>query len=80
MQGGFHELQNEPDGVKERLADEIVAFIEEHLLEPSASAEPPATEAAAEGSGVELTAETPLETPPPNVSEEGADKPVKANM
>ncbi|KDR75615.1 hypothetical protein GALMADRAFT_248137 [Galerina marginata CBS 339.88] len=28
--GGFHELQNEPDGVKEKLADEVVAFIEEH--------------------------------------------------
>ncbi|KAH9485599.1 Putative monoglyceride lipase [Psilocybe cubensis] len=30
-EGGFHELQNEPDGVKEKLADEIIAFIEKHL-------------------------------------------------
>jgi len=31
FQGGFHELQNEPDGVKEQLVADIVAFIEAHL-------------------------------------------------
>ncbi|KAJ3575287.1 hypothetical protein NP233_g1202 [Leucocoprinus birnbaumii] len=31
FEGGFHELQNEPDGVKEKLADEVVHFIESHL-------------------------------------------------
>jgi acylglycerol lipase len=30
--GGFHELQNEPDGVKEKLVDECISFIEGHLL------------------------------------------------
>jgi acylglycerol lipase len=28
-QGGFHELQNEPDGVKEKLVEQIVNFVEE---------------------------------------------------
>ncbi|KAF8161353.1 Alpha/Beta hydrolase protein [Crassisporium funariophilum] len=36
--GGYHELQNEPDGVKEKLAGEIIAFIDEHLDDPSTSA------------------------------------------
>ncbi|KJA28801.1 hypothetical protein HYPSUDRAFT_61643 [Hypholoma sublateritium FD-334 SS-4] len=44
-QGGYHELHNEPDGVKEKLADEIVSFIEEHANIGSAQAEaPPAPE------------------------------------
>ena len=30
-QGGFHELHNEPNGVKEELLEEIVAFIDAHL-------------------------------------------------
>ncbi|KAF9501318.1 lysophospholipase [Pleurotus eryngii] len=31
IEGGFHELQNEPDGVKEKVYDGIIAFIEAHL-------------------------------------------------
>ena len=31
LQGGYHELQNEPDGVKERLVDECVAWAEAHF-------------------------------------------------
>ncbi|KIY46013.1 alpha/beta-hydrolase [Fistulina hepatica ATCC 64428] len=31
FQGGYHELQNEPGGVRERLADEIIQFVNEHL-------------------------------------------------
>jgi acylglycerol lipase len=31
FEGGFHELQNEPNGVKEKLADEVLRFIESHL-------------------------------------------------
>jgi acylglycerol lipase len=30
-QGGYHELQNEPDGVKEKLLEEVVSFIDDHL-------------------------------------------------
>ncbi|KAF6763006.1 Alpha/Beta hydrolase protein [Ephemerocybe angulata] len=45
IEGGFHELQNEPDGVKERLVDEIIQFVEGHVSSqskqvPSASTEP----------------------------------------
>jgi acylglycerol lipase len=31
MQGGFHELHNEPDGVKEKVIEECISFIEAHL-------------------------------------------------
>jgi hypothetical protein len=31
IQGGFHELQNEPDGVKEKFTDECAAWAEEHF-------------------------------------------------
>jgi hypothetical protein len=31
IQGGYHELQNEPDGVKEKFTDECVAWAEEHF-------------------------------------------------
>ncbi|KAG6837818.1 hypothetical protein H0H93_016186 [Arthromyces matolae] len=31
FEGGYHELHNEPDGVKEQLAADIVAFIKAHL-------------------------------------------------
>jgi acylglycerol lipase len=30
-QGGYHELHNEPDGVKEKVAEECIVFIESHL-------------------------------------------------
>lgn len=48
-QGGYHELQNEPDGVKEKLAEEIVSFIDDRLAssthdEVQAGSEPPASE------------------------------------
>ena len=29
--GGYHELQNEPDGVKEKLAEAIISFIDNRL-------------------------------------------------
>jgi alpha-beta hydrolase superfamily lysophospholipase len=35
IQGGFHELQHEPDGVKEKFTDECIAWAEEHF--PSAA-------------------------------------------
>jgi hypothetical protein len=31
LQGGFHELQNEPNGVKEKLANDVVVFVKAHL-------------------------------------------------
>ena len=31
FKGGYHELQNEPDGVKEKLVDECVAWAEAHF-------------------------------------------------
>jgi len=34
-EGGYHELQNEPDGVKEKFTDECVTWVEEHF--PSAT-------------------------------------------
>jgi len=50
--GGYHELHNEPDGVKEKLANEVVAFIEEHSSKAAASVvteeESKATEASSE--------------------------------
>jgi acylglycerol lipase len=30
LQGGYHELHNEPDGVREKLAETIIAFVQEH--------------------------------------------------
>ncbi|TFK21987.1 alpha/beta-hydrolase [Coprinopsis marcescibilis] len=39
FEGGYHELQNEPNGVKEKLVEVIVNFVEEHL--PSSSSSPP---------------------------------------
>lgn len=53
-QGGYHELQNEPDGVKEKLLEEVVSFIDDHLAsftpakEAQADSESPA-------SGLEIT-------------------------
>ena len=35
IQGGYHELQNEPDGVKEKFTDECVAWAEEHFTSPT---------------------------------------------
>ncbi|GLB37350.1 putative serine aminopeptidase, S33 [Lyophyllum shimeji] len=31
FEGGYHELQNEPDGVKEQLIADVVAFVEAHV-------------------------------------------------
>ena len=31
LKGGYHELQNEPEGVKEKLVDECVAWAEAHF-------------------------------------------------
>jgi acylglycerol lipase len=31
LQGGYHELHNEPDGVKEKVIEECISFIEAHL-------------------------------------------------
>ncbi|PPQ98353.1 hypothetical protein CVT26_013609 [Gymnopilus dilepis] len=57
-EGGYHELQNEPNGVKEKLADEIVAFIEEHLSEPSV---PQEIQPATETEGQKADAESPAD-------------------
>ncbi|TDL16119.1 lysophospholipase [Rickenella mellea] len=35
-QGGYHELHNEPDGVKEKLIDECICWVEAHLPKPDA--------------------------------------------
>lgn len=48
-QGGYHELQNEPDGVKEKLAEEVVSFVDGRLAsstleEAQADSEPRAPE------------------------------------
>jgi len=43
--GGYHELQNEPDGVKEKLLEEVVSFIDGHLASPTHA---PAQEAQAD--------------------------------
>jgi len=53
FEGGRHELHNEPDGVKERLAGEIIQFVESRL--------PPAISVteAEPASGAPLTEETP---------------------
>ncbi|KAF5386210.1 hypothetical protein D9615_002319 [Tricholomella constricta] len=40
FEGGFHELQNEPDGVKEQLVADVIAFIEAHLQVNSKALEP----------------------------------------
>jgi len=47
--GGYHELQNEPDGVKEKLLEEVVSFIDDRLAsstleEAQAGSEPRAPE------------------------------------
>lgn len=39
--GGFHELHNEPDGVKEKLVEECISFIESHLEKHHEPAEEP---------------------------------------
>jgi acylglycerol lipase len=31
QQGGYHELHNEPDGVKEKLIEECITWVEAHL-------------------------------------------------
>lgn len=31
LKGGYHELQNEPNGVKEKFTDECVAWVESHF-------------------------------------------------
>jgi len=37
--GGYHELQNEPDGVSGKLAEEIITFVEEHLAATATSSD-----------------------------------------
>lgn len=41
-QGGYHELQNEPDGVKEKLVEEIVSFIDDRIASSTTIEEAPA--------------------------------------
>ncbi|KAF9486087.1 alpha/beta-hydrolase [Pholiota conissans] len=65
FEGGFHELQNEPDGVKEKLAEEIVSFVEEHI--PTAAL-PPAVETAA-AAPEDTMAETVAETLAPTAAQ-----------
>ncbi|KAK7036472.1 hypothetical protein VNI00_011669 [Paramarasmius palmivorus] len=38
IDGGYHELQNEPDGVKDQLVNEVFAFIDSHLPQAPALA------------------------------------------
>ena len=38
LQGGYHDLQNEPDGVKEKLTDDCVAWAEKHSTAATKSA------------------------------------------
>ena len=35
VQGGYHELHNEPDGVKEKFTDECATWAEEHFIAPA---------------------------------------------
>lgn len=67
VQGGYHELQNEPDGVKERVADEIVAFIEGHLPSSSPSHVAKVTEEAEAPTATAEAAE-PSEGAPPKAN------------
>jgi len=51
MQGGYHELQNEPDGVQEKLVNEIKTFVDEYAssaadVESSSKTETPSKDAA----------------------------------
>lgn len=59
LQGGYHELHNEPDGMREQLIDEILTFIEEHAKSSSTSSvshqTPITTEAKTEATVVETT-------------------------
>lgn len=41
QQGGYHELQNEPDGVAEKLLEEVVSFIDDHLTQPALASSAP---------------------------------------
>ncbi|PPQ64553.1 hypothetical protein CVT24_008455 [Panaeolus cyanescens] len=57
--GGYHELQNEPDGVQERLLNEIVGFINEHLTVPAPKPQAESTpQPPAESTEVEAVTET----------------------
>lgn len=51
-QGGYHELQNEPDGVKEKLLEEVVSFIDDHLASSTLAKE---TQAGSESLASEAT-------------------------
>ena len=37
IKNGLHELHNEPDGVKEKLTEECIAWVEAHLTSGRAS-------------------------------------------
>jgi acylglycerol lipase len=37
-QDGYHELQNEPDGVSDKLCEEVISWIESRLSAPMESA------------------------------------------
>jgi acylglycerol lipase len=39
FQGGYHELHNEPDGVKEKLAETIIAFVQKCCSNKNATVE-----------------------------------------
>jgi len=56
--GGYHELQNEPAGVKEKLADEVAAFIEEHIF---ATSSPPENVPVRETEGQDIEASASVE-------------------
>ncbi|KIM40362.1 hypothetical protein M413DRAFT_73462 [Hebeloma cylindrosporum] len=76
--GGFHELQNEPDGVKDKLAQEIVAFIEEHSSKPVAATSAPAASAPATSSPA--TSSPAVPTPAAPEAEDGKDAAALAQL
>jgi len=79
-QGGYHELHNEPDGVKEKLVEEVVSFIDDHLTQPEVDS--PTPEAVKEAAvAVEANSEPPVsETTKPAAITEVAHDSAKAKM
>jgi hypothetical protein len=76
-QGGYHELHNEPDGVKEKLVEEVVSFIDNHVTQPSSAPEEVTKEAETQQvAGAEPVAES---TSPAAVAELGPES-AKAKM
>lgn len=71
--GGYHELQNEPDGVKEKVLEEVVSFIDGHLDPVVASSTAEVKEEAA----TQQVAVAPETTNPAVVTELASDSKAK---